>query len=472
LTTISDTNLQRALGRVLIKPYLNTEDKKDVVLYAELKTYGSIPNPQKFMDEVDDYMEKTQQLSGSYERLGCLYPDSDRDTIEGKETIRTRALKKFENGEELEDSEFISLPLEIKRKSIDDFIKNNLELYGYIIPIKYSYASQSQKKNIIKTFIKNKERIYPFLFNGAPKDSKKEIIDKQKQKMSSSSKDESEDEDDAEDDFNDALKKYYRLKNEYEESLNDNKKKIMNSAGLSLKEKRIEFHKLKRKCVNCKRPVGTIFNTKFSNDETSYIIKKDRHLIALCGDRDDPCPLNIDINLGATDDIRNIVIKYEKELNEFKNKIIIDKNELLFGYITSNIAVEKFEENSLEHYIKKYLDSKIIRTKRLTSIILFFGDKIHVMILKGKKWFKAESEDAEMPTKDFNKLKQHINKGPIQIKKSSKELPYTHKYIHHLAKQDSREGQKEEDAESACIEDLVDLRPSIWSFLHVVQHFE
>ena len=63
-------------------------------------------------------------------------------------------------------------------------------------------------------------------------------------------------------------------------------------------------------------------------------------------------------------------------------------------------------------------------------------------------------EDAEMPTKDFNKLKQHINKGPIQIKKPSKELPYTHKYIHHLAKQDSREGQKEEDAESACIEDL------------------
>jgi hypothetical protein len=67
---------------------------------------------------------------------------------------------------------------------------------------------------------------------------------------------------------------------------------------------------------------------------------------------------------------------------------------------------------------------------------------------------KHSNEDAEIPTKDFNKLKQHINKGPIQIKKLSKELPYTNKYIHHLAKQDSREGQKEEDAESACIEDL------------------
>jgi hypothetical protein len=177
LTTISDTNLKKPLGRVLIKPYINTENKEDVVLYAELKTYGKISNSEKFMDEVDDYMEKTQKLSGSYERLGCLYPDSDRDTIEGKETIRTRALKKFENGEELEDSEFVSLPLEIKRKSIDDFIKNNLELDGFIFPIKYSYASQSQKKNIIKIHIKNKMRIYPFLFNGAPKDSKKEIID-------------------------------------------------------------------------------------------------------------------------------------------------------------------------------------------------------------------------------------------------------------------------------------------------------
>ena len=67
---------------------------------------------------------------------------------------------------------------------------------------------------------------------------------------------------------------------------------------------------------------------------------------------------------------------------------------------------------------------------------------------------KMGDEDAEMPTKDFNKLKQHINKGPIQIKKPSKELSYTNQYIHHLAKQDPREGQKDEEAESACVEDI------------------
>ena len=56
-------------------------------------------------------------------------------------------------------------------------------------------------------------------------------------------------------------------------------------------------------------------------------------------------------------------------------------------------SFDELEENSLEHYIKTYLDSKIIRTKRLTSIILFSSDKIHVMILKDKKWVKAEAED-------------------------------------------------------------------------------
>ena len=55
-------------------------------------------------------------------------------------------------------------------------------------------------------------------------------------------------------------------------------------------------------------------------------------------------------------------------------------------------------------------------------------------------------EDSEgMPGDVFNKLKAHIPKSPITIKKPSKEHPYTHRYIHDLAKQDPREGQKEEE---------------------------
>ena len=62
----------------------------------------------------------------------------------------------------------------------------------------------------------------------------------------------------------------------------------------------------------------------------------------------------------------------------------------LMNYVYSFTA---FEENTLEHYVKKYFDSKIVKTKRLTSIILFSVEKIHVMLLKGKTWVQAESED-------------------------------------------------------------------------------
>jgi|LauGreDrversion2_2_1035103.scaffolds.fasta_scaffold00238_4 hypothetical protein len=62
----------------------------------------------------------------------------------------------------------------------------------------------------------------------------------------------------------------------------------------------------------------------------------------------------------------------------------------LINYIYS---FDMFEENTFEYYIKKYLDKKIIKTARLTSMILFSGDKIHVMLMKNKKWVQAESED-------------------------------------------------------------------------------
>jgi hypothetical protein len=170
---------------------------------------------------------------------------------------------------------------------------------------------------------------------------RQEIIERQSKSSSFDNDDNSyEIQDDEE--FDEAVKKYYRLKNEYDESLNNQKKKILATKGLSLKDKQIEFNKLRKKCINCKRPVGTIFDTKvIDGGPFNY---KDRHLIALCGDRNEPCPLNIDINLSATTSIRNVVNMFEKELNEFKNQVIIHKNDLLFGYITPEKAVEKFDE--------------------------------------------------------------------------------------------------------------------------------
>ena len=56
-------------------------------------------------------------------------------------------------------------------------------------------------------------------------------------------------------------------------------------------------------------------------------------------------------------------------------------------------ALDSFEENTFEYYVKRYVDTKLVRTSRLTSIVLFSGDKIQVMVLKNKDWHVAESED-------------------------------------------------------------------------------
>lgn len=136
--------------------------------------------------------------------------------------------------------------------------------------------------------------------------------------------------------FVDGLDQYFRYKSNYEGLIKNEKNKINKLPGLSWREKRIEFMKIKPKCVNCKRPVGSMFSTKVDDDG--------RHLIAICGDRKAPCPFNININLGLVENIRDNLNSDEDALSQNKREIIIDKNDMLFGYITEEEAVEKFDK--------------------------------------------------------------------------------------------------------------------------------
>jgi hypothetical protein len=136
--------------------------------------------------------------------------------------------------------------------------------------------------------------------------------------------------------FIDSLDQYYRYKDKYESNLKKDKTQIIKLEGLSWREKRAEYMKIKPKCINCRRPVGSIFSTKNQEDG--------RHLIALCGDRKQPCPFNININLGLVQNIQENLHNDENTLNEYKRDVIIDKNDLLFGYITAEDAVVKFDK--------------------------------------------------------------------------------------------------------------------------------
>ena len=138
-------------------------------------------------------------------------------------------------------------------------------------------------------------------------------------------------------DFLDALNSYYRLKYNYEISLDKEKNTIIQNNNLSWKEKRLEFKNYKPKCINCKRPVGTLFSRKYDDKEYTRILK------AMCGDLQNPCNLNITLNIGYFDNITNIIKEDVKEIEQSKISIIKDKNNLLFGYITTEEALENFD---------------------------------------------------------------------------------------------------------------------------------
>ena len=135
-----------------------------------------------------------------------------------------------------------------------------------------------------------------------------------------------------------ALNTYYSLKSEYEDNVDKLKKKIMDNKTLSSKEKHKEYRKMKPKCINCNRPVGTIFDIRFQKEVESRIAK------AMCGDRTNPCALNIELNLGMIMNIEDELHDSDTKIRDIRREIIKDKNDLLFGYVSAPDAIAKFDK--------------------------------------------------------------------------------------------------------------------------------
>ena len=156
-------------------------------------------------------------------------------------------------------------------------------------------------------------------------------------------------------DFNE----YYKLKNSYELINKKEKKTILNDNNLGWKEKKQKFQKYKPKCILCKTPGGTIFTTSFDKEQGTRILS------AKCGNVLNPCNLDILINTGNYTLLPNIIHDNEKYIEDTKKEIISDKNKLLFGYMTTEEILEKFEvlkeeitdfTSILDSYLNMYYD--------------------------------------------------------------------------------------------------------------------
>lgn len=196
--------------------------------------------------------------------------------------------------------------------------------------------------------------------------------------------------------FDDALNEYFKLKNTFENQLNTYKNKIINNPTLSNREKRTEYLKLMPKCVNCKRPSkrGTIFSQTYTPADDK--IESHRILQASCGDLADPCNLDIEIQLDKIEPIETLLNDIKNETKEYKNKIINDKNRLLFGIIDTETAIENFDRN------KSYITD-------ITSIYEMYLDIYNKVTDNPEK--KLELDDALVQSYNLiNEIKSCITK--------------------------------------------------------------
>lgn len=141
--------------------------------------------------------------------------------------------------------------------------------------------------------------------------------------------------------YDEALNEYYSLKSKYEDDIQKSKMNILRNKNLSKREKRMEYLKLKPKCINCGRPVGSIFKSVAHSQEGEKT--KIRNLVALCGDKEKPCGLKITLNSGIVNSYESFIKDIENDIKKTKDNIILSKNKLLFGYIDEETVLTEFD---------------------------------------------------------------------------------------------------------------------------------
>lgn len=211
--------------------------------------------------------------------------------------------------------------------------------------------------------------------------------------------------------ISDAMSIFYKLKARYEKEGDKIKQKLINRDDLTMAEKRDLFQTQKRKCINCKKPVGTIFKVD------------QKQLVALCGASQNPegeippCNLNIKIIKGDVVELPNYVKELREKHKQLVNAIIKVKYNLLFKYASEEETVTEFEKER-EEFDKTTTLFDLYKTKliQITSL-LEKRERISLTDLQIFEFIKEIKENVE----------ESIQSGNLQLLKDGVEL-----YIHRL----------------------------------------
>ena len=217
-------------------------------------------------------------------------------------------------------------------------------------------------------------------------------------------------------DFNNALSKYYKLKHDYQKSINKQVKELYNNDSLTNQEKHKKFLETKKKCIKCGKTGGSIFT------ETSNL------LTAKCGNVETPCKLDIQIEKATYNNLIDILKSEGYQVNTYKNNIITTKLNYMFGFKDQAKTLQIFEElkTNLVKIVKSYQENtqKYITTiyninnlekinelqQRLDTNVVSFKDLVENFNKEGDIQYIKDAVELYVNTltimnKELNKLK-------------------------------------------------------------------
>ena len=217
----------------------------------------------------------------------------------------------------------------------------------------------------------------------------------------------------------DAISKYYADKYEYEQKIQQIKENIL---------KNVHIKQMLPKCIFCNKSVGMIFSTEISKTGNKI-------LSAVCGDTLNPCKEKTRISAGKMTSFMNKIREYEDMLNKLKIKIILFKNDLLFGYITETNIKSKFED--LKFKIDKCsLELQIIKELYLKNVDKY-EDYEELCKLEQQSYgyieeiktrihnYKVDTAPSSDKTEDIDELMDTYTRTFIPLLKSLMKLKYS-----------------------------------------------
>jgi hypothetical protein len=139
-------------------------------------------------------------------------------------------------------------------------------------------------------------------------------------------------------DYVESLNAYFRLKFKYD---TERKTLLLKAFGKGKTKKQGQklAKEAKPKCIRCRRPFGTIFENR------------ERRYIAVCGNKNEPCDLNIQLYRGNHSNREYMLYLFREQMEELKDKIIAQKLDTLFSYISEEKSAEKFKRQLKEYSI-------------------------------------------------------------------------------------------------------------------------